>query len=168
MADLFYGTAAGFVAYWEARGNTTLANIDEDQIGPALLIASEWLDAAFIENFEGLKVDGREQEREWPRTGVFDIYGYTVPSSAVPREIVQAVYEAAARQITTPGVFFKDYTPSKYKSVSVSGAISVEYATGSAYDFQTGFPAIAAKLHPIIGARGAQSVSSLSGASSRV
>lgn len=163
MADEFYGAVATFKTYQEARGRDIPATATDPDIQAALLVSSEWIDAAFIGQFSGLKVGGRAQIREWPRSGVVDIYGYAVPSDAVPREVENATYEATLRQILTPGIFFKDYTPGKYRSVSISGAVSVVYATGSAYDFQTQMPAIAAILYPILFGNGA-SFSSLSGA----
>lgn len=165
MAD-FYGTPAAFKSYWAARGNASVASMDDTiVITPALLVASEWIDAAFLKQFGGLKINGRDQVREWPRSGVQDIYGYSV-GEAVPREIEAATYEAALRQITTPGIFFKDYTPGKYKSVTITGSLSVEYATGSAFDFQTQMPQIGAILAPIL--TGYENVSSVSSAVYRV
>lgn len=164
MAD-FYGTVAGFKSYFTARGNTLAAAEDDPDIQAALLVASEWLDAAFLDSFDGLKVGGRAQIREWPRQGVTDIYGYSIPDDTIPREVESATYEATWRQLQTPGVFFKDYTPAKYKSVSISGAVSVEYATGSAYDFQTQQPMIAAILRPLFSCYSESSA--LSGAVSR-
>lgn len=166
MADV-YGDVAGFKAYWTARGQALLVASDDDDINASLLIASDWIDQSFVGQFGGLKIGQRDQIREWPRMGAIDISGYSVGNS-IPREVLNATYEAAARQITTPGVFFKDYTPSKYKSVSISGAIAVEYAVGSAYDFQTQLPQIAAILAPILTGGGNGSFSALSGRATRV
>lgn len=161
----FYGTAAGFKTYWTARGGDALVlATDDDQIEIGLLIASEWIDAAFRGQFEGLKVGGRNQIREWPRIGVQDIDGYYV-GEALPREVENATYQAAYRQLKTPGIFYRDYTPSKYRNVAITGAISVQFAVGSAFDFQTQMPAIAAVLAPVL--IGGSSFSGLSGGSSR-
>ncbi len=168
MAETFYGDAAGFTAYWAARGVELPGTADTATIEAALLVASNWLDQSFISSFQGLKVGGRDQLLEWPRDGVQDIYGYYVSASVPPREVVNATYEAGYRQLITPGIFFKDYTPSKYKSVSISQAIAVEYAIGDAYAFQTQMPQIAAILYPIIGAMTAGAMSSLSGGTTRV
>jgi hypothetical protein len=163
----YYGTPAAFKTYWADRGNTVATSYDDTtQILPALLVASEWLDAAFLGRFGGLKVDGRSQVREWPRLGVQDIYGYAIDDASIPREVDAATYEAALRQILTPGIFFKDYTPGKYKNVTITGALSVEYATGNAYDFQTQMPQIAAILAPLL--TGNANVSSLSGSVARM
>jgi hypothetical protein len=170
MADPVYGDADGFKSYWNDRGQqAAIVAFDDSEINPALLIASGYLDAAFLSQFMGLKTGGRNQIREWPRIGVQDIYGYAIPSDVPPREVINATYEATFRQLQTPGVFFKDYTPSKYRSVSVSGAVSVVYAIGSsAYDVQTQMPALAAILLPILTGMGSGAFSPLSGRVSRV
>lgn len=163
----FYGDAAGFKAYWLARGDITAATMDNTAIEAALLVASEWIDQSFRMQFGGDKVGQRAQIREWPRNGAIDIDNHYIASDAIPREVLAATYEATFRQMTTPGVFFKDYTPSKYKSVSISGALSVDYAIGSAYDFQTQFPAIAAILIPVLTAEGTGGFAGLSGSVAR-
>lgn len=163
----FYGDAAGFQDYWAARGGATAAGLEDEDIESALLIASEWIDRSFRAQFGGDKVGQRAQIREWPRNGAIDIDYHYIASDAIPREVIAATYEAAMRHATTPGIFFKDYSPSKYKSVSISGALSVEYAIGSAYDFQTQFPAIAAILVPVLTAEGTGGFSGLSGSVTR-
>ncbi len=169
MVDTVYGDAEGFTAYWTARGReAAIVAYDEPEITAALLVASGYLDAAFRSQFMGLKHGGRDQVLEWPRDGVQDIYGYAIPNDVPPREVINATYEAALRQLQTPGVFFADYNPSKYRSVSVSGAVSVQYAVGTAFDFQTQMPQIAAILAPILTGLGAGAFSSLSGAVGRV
>jgi len=169
MVDTVYGDAEGFQTYWVARGReAAIAAYDESEITAALLVASGYLDAAFRSQFMGLKHGGRDQVLEWPRDGVQDIYGYAIPNDVPPREVINATYEAALRQLQTPGVFFADYNPSKYRSVSVSGAVSVQYAVGSAFDFQTQMPQIAAILAPILTGLGAGAFSPLSGAVGRV
>lgn len=164
MTD-FYGTLAGFKAYWMARGDPVTAATSDDDILVNLLMASEWIDAAFVSQFAGYKVGLRAQIREWPRGAVLDVNGYYVANDVPPREIENATYEAAKRNIVSPGIFFKDYTPSKYKSVSISGAIAVEYNNfnTNAESIQTQFPAIVAILAPILTAAGVGGFSSLSG-----
>lgn len=170
MSDpLFYGDADGFEDYWNSRGRqAAIIAYDPTDIEAALLVASEAIDASYISQFMGLKHGGRDQVREWPRDGVQDIYGYAIPNTVPPREVINATYEAALRQLLTPGVFFKDYNPSQYKSVSVSGAVSVVFNAGTAYDFQTQMPQIAAILYPILTGIGAGSFSTLSGGVGRV
>ena len=161
MAD-FYGTSAGFRAYHVARGNDVPAEAaDDTTVNEWLLVASEWIDGRFSNGFPGIKVGMREQVREWPRSGAADRYGYAILAAAIPDEIERATYEAALRHGNDPTALAKDHTPSKYKSVSVEGAISVQFAGGDAADFQTEFPIIGRILAPILTGGGA--VSPLSG-----
>lgn len=164
MAD-FYGTATGYKAYHLARGRIAIE--DDDEIEVALLIASEWIDGCYLSSFNGYKVGQRDQIREWPRTGAYDIYGYPVSYESVPREVENATYEAAQRQLQSPGSLLKDYTPNQYKRVAVDGAISVDYAAfASSSDIQTQFAIIDQILAPLIMTDG--NVSNLSGRAVRV
>lgn len=165
MTD-FYGTNAGLIAYFAERG-TVIA--DASVVNEAaLLIASEYLDNRYRWQFAGYKTAGREQDREWPRAGAYDIYGYAIASDAIPTEVVAATYEIASRQIASPGSLNTDVTMGEaIKSVSVPGAVSITYAGAtSPYDLQIFMPTVDAALAPIlVGARG---VSSLSGRAVRV
>lgn len=163
MAD-FYGTATGFKTYESDRGRPADAGVTDAEIDAALLVASEWLDGVYRSSFAGLKVGGRDQIREWPRTGVVDMYGYAVSSDGVPREVENATYEATFRQIANPGSLIIDYTPGKYKKAAVSGAVSVEYASfGYASDAQPQYLVIDQILAPLLLAVGAGDYSGLSG-----
>lgn len=166
--DEFYGTVAGFKSYMEGRGKVIPVTWEDDDIEAALLVASEWIDGKYQPSFPGLKVGLRAQIREWPRTGAFDIYGYNLPPDAVPREIENATYEAAFRQASKPGSLTVDFTPGKYKRVSVDGAISVDYTQFTwAADIQTQIAIVDAILYPILTNNGGN-FSMLSGASVRV
>lgn len=151
-----YGTVAGFKTYHSARGRADIIeNFDDSEIDAAKLITSEWLDATYRNQFPGLKVGMREQVREWPRQGASDIHGYAISSATVPTEVENATYEGTFRQLQTPGIFSKDYTPNKYKSVSVDGAVSIQYVQfGGAGDIQTQIKIIDEILAPILTAYG--------------
>lgn len=167
MTD-FYGTLAGFKNYWMAHGDPVTAATSDDDILVNLLVASEWIDAAFVDQFSGYKIGLRAQIREWPRGAVLDVNGYYVANDVPPREIENATYEAAKRNIVSPGIFFKDYVPSKYKSVSISGVLAVQYHFDvDAQSIQVQFPAIVAILAPILTAAGVGGFSSLSGSMAR-
>jgi hypothetical protein len=158
-----YGNNEGFTAYHDARGTDT-SDYDAPAITAARTVASEWLDARYRGNFTGLKIGGRAQVREWPRTGAIDYYGDAIPSETVPIEIDNAVYVLALRELSNPGTLATDVTPNEYKRVSVDGAVSVEFANfGSAIDAQTRFQAVDDILSNIL----APSSSSLSGRANR-
>lgn len=166
MAD-FYGTAAGWRIYHIARGRNVDAYDDDSEIEAALLVASERNDAKYRSAFGGTKVGYREQIREWPRVGGFDIHGYSIPSDATPTEVINATYEAALRQLVEPGSLSVDWTPNKYKRASVDGAVSVEFNIfGGAMDAQTQFLIIDEIIAPIL--TGCGNFSALSGGTSRV
>lgn len=163
-----YGTVAGFETYHTARGRAdVIAGYDDDDIEAAKLVASEWLDGNYRSSFPGIKVGYRAQVREWPRVGGLDRDGYVIDSGTVPTEVENATYEATLRQLANPGSLSVDWTPAKYKRVSVDGAVSAEYAMFySAADMQTRYKVIDDILAPIL--TGCGDVSSLSGSASRV
>jgi len=167
MTD-FYGTAQGLKDYMLARGLILPVDIDTDpEIVAGLLLASENLDATFSMYFDGMKTGGRVQVREWPRLGHSDKYNYLISSNEIPREIENATYELAMKHFDTPGSLTLDYTPSKFKSVSVDGAISVSYAVFSSHlEIQKQFASVLNALSSLFSDK-AQS-SSLSGSVDRV
>lgn len=162
-----YGSVAGFKTYHTARGRAAIiAAFEDDEIEAAKLVSSEWLDGNYRGSFPGIKIGYRAQVREWPRVGGVDRDGYVIASDSVPTEVENATYEATLRQLITPGSLSVDWTPSKYKRVSVDGAVSAEYNSFySASDVQTKFKVIDDILAPIL--TGCGNVSSLSGNSSR-
>lgn len=162
----YYGTAAGFTAYHTARGRD-VSTYDASDIETALLIASEWLDGSYRGSWPGHKYRGRsEQIRDWPRSWVIDTEGYPVAADVVPIEVEQATYEMALRHLQDPMVLLVDYTPGKYKSVSIDGALSVEYRLLDAASVQKQFPIVGMILSGLMGGRG--SFSPLSSAITRV
>lgn len=163
MAD--YGTVASFRAYHTARGRDTTSYSDGD-IDAAKLIASEWIDNRHRSGFSGTKVGLRDQVREWPRLGAYDIYEYSISSATIPTEIENATYEATLKQLVSPGALSVDFTPSKYKRASVDGAVNVEYfGFVGANEVQTHFQIVDEILAPILTGYGAGSA--LSGAAYR-
>lgn len=167
MAD-FYGTIQGYKDYHTTRGRATeIATQDDTEIQAALLVASEWIDAQYRSVWISTgttKVGQRAQIREWPRYAFVDAYGYAVPSDSVPIEVNNATYEVALREVITPGSLSQDFTPAKYKSASVDGAVSVTYNTDiSATDVQIEIPVIDGILAPLLGFEGVGNMSAMSG-----
>jgi hypothetical protein len=152
-----YGTFAGFQAYHTERGRDVSAHVLVT-VNAALLVASEWIDATFRSSFSGLKVGGRVQSLEWPRTGSVDIHGDSIAQNAIPVEIENATYEAALKEIQSSGSLSIDFKPSKYKRASVDGAVSVEYALfHSSNEAQTKFASIEQILSSILTGSGSYS-----------
>lgn len=172
---MFYGDATGFEDYLTARGRERLALWDDDAVDAALLVASEWIDGVYGPSFVGHKTDGFLQPREWPRinavvkaTGAWGNY-YVFPDSAIPDQVKNAAYEAAFRHLTTPGCLQVDYKPGKYKSVSISGAISVDYSPlTTSSDIQIQIAAIDTLLFLLLDTNSPNSTSNYSGGTNRV
>lgn len=162
---MIYGDATGFASYFEARGKELPGTWDDEAIEAALLVASEWIDGIYGSLFIGYKTDGFEQEREWPRTSATVCSAeprYTYETDAIPARVTKATYEAAFRQLTTPGSLQVDYIPGKYKSVTVD-VISVDYIQfPSANDAQIQIGAVDTLLWPLLDTTRGQS-SGLSG-----
>lgn len=170
-----YGTADGFVTYFTER-NKDVTPYDDAEINAALIVASEWIDGVYGSTFVGRKTGGFLQENEWPRVNatVFDGEGdfanyYTFPDNTVPTEVIRATYEAAFRQLVSPGTLNPDYTPNKYKRVAIDGAISVEYTQFSnASETILSISNIDMLLYKLLDRSNAGAMSGLSGPSSRV
>ena len=164
-----YGTEAGFIEYHEARGREVPATwIDE--IEPALLVASEWLDGTYGSFFVGQKTGGYLQDREWPRMAAVTNTEppYVFADDEIPNDVVKATYEAAYRHLQSPGSLLRDYTPMKYKKAAVDGAVSVEYAAFNfASDTQTQIPIIDRLLSSLFDPTSGADLSSYSGSSVR-
>lgn len=170
-----YGDATNFVAYHAARGKD-VSSYDDDVINAALVVASTWIDGIYGDSFVGHKTGGFTQADQWPRIGATVSDGadkwknyYTFPDNVIPDQVKHATYEAALRQIESPGSLQPDYTPSKYKRVSIDGALSVEYAPfSSAADVAPDISIVDTLLWPLLDKTAAASFSGLSGGSSRV
>lgn len=119
----FYGTEADFDAYCEARGITPA----DGDVEPALLRASVWIDGMFRSRFSGTRTEGRDQVRQWPRTGATDVDDEDIADDEVPVEVEQATYEAALRELTRPGSLTPDYVASTQVKRKKVGPIEVEY-----------------------------------------
>lgn len=146
MSKYATATVEGFTDYHEERGRELPGTWEETAINAALFLASEWIDNVYGSSFIGQKTGGFIQPNEWPRIGAAiqdPKYGYVFPNDAIPEQVTHAVYEAAWREMVSPGSLLVDYTPGKYRRVSVDGAVSVDYAQfSSASDVQTEFPVI--------------------------
>lgn len=170
-----YGNAAGYKAYWLERGNDQSAVLDAT-INAALLVASTWIDGIYGDSFVGHKTGGFTQADQWPRIGATVSDGnhkwknyYTFPDNVIPDQVEHATYEAAMRQITTPGSLQPDYKPNKYKSVAISGAVSVEYAQlNNASDLTLSIGIVDTLLWPLLDESSPALSSGLSGPSVRV
>jgi hypothetical protein len=81
--------------YWSTRGNE-LMDYTDDQLAVGIVLASSFLDTRFI--FVGIKLRGRDQSTEWPRSSVWDRDRFYV--NGIPPEIKKATAEYALRALT--------------------------------------------------------------------
>lgn len=170
---LYYGNPADCKQYALDHSMPVPASwATDDGVAADLLLASEFIDGRYGPQFSGTKSAGRSQVRMQPRYGQWDRDGYGIANPdglTLPREILFATYEAAWRSGTTPGSLIVDFTPSKYLSVRIEGALQVEYnAQNVAADIQTQFTKIDQILAPILTGLGIGSMSGLSGYAKRV
>lgn len=158
MADN-YGSVAGFLAW--AGDRAKVYAVEDGAILAALVRASEYVDAAYMAQWQGFKTGGRNQVRQWPRAGAADREGLVLSSATVPIEIENATYEGADREITAPGSLAADVKPGGGIIRRVkAGSTEVEYEPNTATT--TTFTRIDQALSPLIGGG-----SSYSGSTSR-
>lgn len=163
-----YGTAAAFRTYHEARGRTIPVAWTDTSIEAALLVSSEWIDDKYDDVFVGFKTDGYTQTRAWPRSAAYsNTYPvYVFDEAEIPQDVIDATYEAAWREANTPESLNADFTPSKYNSVAIDGALDVEYNNSiDAGDVQLQIVKVEAILRPLFDPLKRQS--GLSGSTSR-
>ena len=125
-----YGSVAGATAYHVSRANTGWADSPADAAEAALIRASVWLDGEYGHRLPGTKATG-EQYRACPRTGGVDASGFALPDDVVWWQVEHATYEAALRELVTPGILSPDYTPAQGVKSETVGPISVTYRDGT-------------------------------------
>jgi hypothetical protein len=152
MAD-HYGTLAEANEYHTERGNATWAGNDMVKTS-ALVRATTWLDARFGPRFPGVRTDGREQPLQWPRVDAMDREGYGIPADEVPTEIKRATFEAALRELVSPGSLAPDYIAANRVKREKVGPLETEYAGAiGAQDVQPVVSIIEDLLYSLLGRR---------------
>lgn len=147
-----YGTLAEAESYFTERVNTVWLAATDPQRSAALLVASEWIDGKYGEQFSGWKTLRRAQDREWPRTGAYDDMGDAFAIDEIPEVVKRATYEVALREIASPGSLITDVTLGKnIVQATVQGAVSVTYSGASdVNDLQLMIPVVAMILRPVL------------------
>lgn len=128
---MIYGTLVEATTYHSDRGNSAWAAATDPDKNTALQRATEFIDTTYLSLWPGYKTGGRAQELEWPRTDAWVEDGATISAigdAVIPNEVINATYEAALRELASPGALTPDVTPGELvRSASVDGAVSVEY-----------------------------------------
>lgn len=161
----YYGTLEAADTYHQSRGNAAWTGTDTAKTA-ALVRASDYVDSlsqrqvspgVYEQVFGGTRTGGRSQARVWPRTGAYDSDGNAIPSDSVPVEVEFATYEAALRELVSPGSLAPDYVPAQAVKREKVDVLEVEYATavtaGGVSPTSPVIAAVWAYLAPLIGAR---------------
>lgn len=136
MAAVFYGTLSGANTYHSDRGNAAWGAASDPNKTAAMVRASQYIDGRYRQRFPtgrwasmfpGEKTGGRAQVLEWPRTGAVDYAGNDIDSATVPIEVEYATYEAALRELVSPGSLSPDFTPGEQVKREKVDVIEVEY-----------------------------------------
>ena len=134
-----YGTLVGAGTYHTARGNSAWTGSDADKTA-ALVRATDYIDGRYrvmlrtgkwVSMFRGSRTEGRSQDHEWPRLGATDAEGNAIDDDVVPIEVEYATYEAALRELVTPGSLSPDFVPNTQVTKEKVGPIELSYADGS-------------------------------------
>lgn len=135
MPNTIYGTLEGALAYHTARNNDAWLNAPDSPDSPddyryaALMRGSDYIDAVYGSRYPGSRTDGRAQDRPWPRKNATDQEGNEIADDEVPVEIEQATYEAALRELESPGSLLPDYIAAeRVRRERVEGAVEIEYS----------------------------------------
>lgn len=152
----FYGTVEDFLEYCRDNGY----NVDDlppsppEAVEVLLRRGSVYIDGVYRSRYPGRKTGGREQVRDWPRTGARDASGEPIADDEIPREIEQATYEAAIREFNNPGSLLPDYVATERVKSETVGPLSVTYADSSSMSAQDALPVISQIdmiLEPLLG-----------------
>lgn len=136
-----YGTLEGADLYHQARGNVAWAAGTEEARTGALVRATDYIDGRYrvllasgrwASMFPGVRNAGRGQPNEWPRTGAIDYDGDPIQPDEVPDEVERATYEAALRELVSPGSLSPDFVASAAVTKEKVGPIEVTYADATA------------------------------------
>jgi len=118
---------AGFIA-WAADYRPDLTVPDDEVADGAILRGSLWVSS--YPSWNGRMSCGRGlQGLAWPRSGVVDCNGDTIPDDEVPVEVTMATYAASAVELSAPGTLTPSIIPSQQAKRQKVDVIEVEFMT---------------------------------------
>lgn len=149
-----YLSAADADTYHTARANTAWTGTT-DAKEAALRRATTYLDARFATRWPGVRTNGRSQGLMWPRIDATDAEGNDIGSDEIPVEVLNALAEAALRELSDPGSLSPDVTNSAGGAVirEKVGPLEVEYSEGSQGRLRPLIQILDDILAPLLGAR---------------
>lgn len=123
---------------------------DDDVVAceAAIRNASRYLDQLYRPAFQGQRTHGRKQGLEWPRKGVF-VDGESVSYDEIPQELLDAVCEAAIRELAEPGSLMPDTAHGNTIRSVTADTVSVEFA-GDGYTGTTQYNQILLAIKPLL------------------
>lgn len=133
----FYGTLAEADAYHLERGNAAWPVASAENREAALVRGSDYIDQRYRWQltsgrwqtmFPGERTLGRDQAREWPRTGAADYSGNPIAADAIPIEVLHGTFEAALRELLSPGSLSPDFIPGGQVIREKVGPVEIGYA----------------------------------------
>lgn len=99
-----YINAAFFISYHTDRGVDVDLFDEDEQINPAIILATDYADSKYAEQYIGSrKISGAiRQTTQWPRDAAYDRDGYDV-SDSIPDVLMQVIAEYAKEAINPDG-----------------------------------------------------------------
>lgn len=123
-----YGTTSGLTAYAATVGST----VPVGDAQAALVRATRYIDGRYGQRFTGKRAGGYAQALAWPRAGAVTREGFAVPPDVIPEAVVNATYEAALRELASPGSLSPDFVAAQQVKREKVDVIEVEYAATAA------------------------------------
>lgn len=143
-----YTSAATVTAYHEARGNAAWTGTDAVKES-AILRAMTYIESL---PWHGYKT-AHTNPLEWPRSCTEDRNGYAIASNVVPQAVVNALCEAALRELETAGSTMADAgRDDAMTRLEIAGAVKLEW--GAAAPTVTDFRVVRALLKGLIAPSG--------------
>lgn len=145
-----YGDLTKAAEYLGAIGVSDWGNISEADRSAALLNASNLLDALYEKDFIGVRTEGMNQSRAWPRKGS-DVRRLGIPFNVVPTLIEHTAYDLAVIWHNNRELFTRVIDPTQVIKSETVGPITTVYAVGDASTVELpSLPTIVAKLTPLL------------------
>lgn len=125
-----YASTETFTADTNVFGSLTLLGGLDDK-AESLLESTQFLDLRFGAKLEGIRRT-KDQRLSWPRSGLSDRDGYSISDTSLPRNLQEACYEGALRNLTDTDGLIPDEDGGSISEESVTlGPIkeSVKYSS---------------------------------------
>ncbi|MCF8481989.1 MAG: hypothetical protein K9H25_16310 [Rhodospirillum sp.] len=151
-ADSFLSLEAAD-AYWSARPHANLSDpwlaAAESGREGALREASAHLGLAYGDRFSGAPTRGRGQALCWPRLGAVDRSGVPLGGDSVPREVLAATCELAARALKAPLMADRDRSGKVSEEAVTLDAVSTRTVYDLSFPSGPALPVVEGLLTPL-------------------